>query len=145
VTRLITIEILASKKGDECRVLEHLLSFADFQFGKGVTGKDYREREDGERISKVEIDFFYEIIRRMVNLYKRDNLISDLNCDDIIFPQVQEAAGVLISILIRKEDLFDAERYAQVTYGSLRDKKNGIDQKSEAVADGAYNLADVIY
>jgi hypothetical protein len=52
----------------------------------------------------------------------------------------------LINNLIRKGDLFDAERYAQVTYGNLRDKKNGIDQESEAVVvEGAYNLADVIY
>jgi hypothetical protein len=36
--------------------------------------------------------------------------------------QVQEAAGILIEILITKSDLFDAERYAQVTYGNLRDK-----------------------
>jgi tetratricopeptide (TPR) repeat protein len=63
---------------------------------------------------------------------------------DPVHPQVQEAAGVLITILIEKGDLFDAERYAQVTYGNLRDKKNGIDQESEAVAEGAYNLADVI-
>jgi hypothetical protein len=58
---------------------------------------------------------------------------------------VQESAGLLIGILIRKGDLFDAERYAQVTYGNLRDEKNGIDQESEAVAEGAYNLANVIY
>jgi tetratricopeptide (TPR) repeat protein len=64
---------------------------------------------------------------------------------DPAHPQVQEAAGVLINILIRKGDLFDAERYAQVTYGNLRDKKNGIDQESEEVAQGAYHLADVIY
>jgi tetratricopeptide (TPR) repeat protein len=64
---------------------------------------------------------------------------------DPVHPQVQEAAGVLIEVLIAKDDLFDAERYAQVTYGNLRDKKNGIDQESEAVANGAYNLANVIY
>jgi hypothetical protein len=58
---------------------------------------------------------------------------------------VQEAAGLLINILIAKGDYYDAERYAQVTYGNLRDKKNGIDQESEVVAMGAYNLADVIY
>jgi hypothetical protein len=62
-----------------------------------------------------------------------------------VHPQVQEAAGILIDILISKGDLFDAERYAQVTYGNLRDKKNGIDQESEAVAEGAYNLANVIF
>jgi hypothetical protein len=58
---------------------------------------------------------------------------------DPLHPQVQEAAGVLINILIWKGDLFDAERYAQVTYSNLRDKKNGMDQESEA-----YNLANVI-
>jgi hypothetical protein len=58
---------------------------------------------------------------------------------------VQEAAGILIEILIRKGNLFDAERYAQVIYGNFRDKKNGIDQESEVVAMGAYNLALFIY
>jgi hypothetical protein len=51
---------------------------------------------------------------------------------------------MLIHILVRKGDLFDAERYAQVTYGNLRDKKNGINQESENVAFGAFNLANVI-
>jgi hypothetical protein len=248
-----------------------LLSFAEHQFGKGVTGKDYRERDGGERISnwEVEIDFLNKIIQKLVDLYMQDNSLSDLNRDyirfpylerslsllnpwvtnldsdtsegistlsneqqdsllwqlylteqnmavitmnrrqldlaeghcqrclaysrryglegekkttmvyealsayctlrdhqgnhsdavtfaeecynlvveayDPVHPQVQEAAGVLIEILISKGDLFDAERYAQVTYGNLRDKKNGIDQESEAVAKGAFNLADVIF
>jgi hypothetical protein len=61
-----------------------------------------------------------------------------------IVPQVQEAAGILINNLILKGNLFDAELYAQVTYGNLRDK-NGIDQESEVVAEGAHCLADVIY
>jgi hypothetical protein len=64
---------------------------------------------------------------------------------DCVHPQVQEAAGILINILIEKGDLFDAERYAQVTYSNLRDKKNGIDQESEEVAKGAYNLSIVIH
>jgi hypothetical protein len=63
---------------------------------------------------------------------------------DPVHPQVQEAAGLLIQILILKCDLYDAERYAQVTYSNLRDKKNGTDQESEAVAMGALNLANVI-
>jgi hypothetical protein len=63
---------------------------------------------------------------------------------DPVHPQVQEAAGILIDILIMKGDLYDAERYAQVTYGNLRDKKNGIDQNSKVVAQGALNLANVI-
>jgi hypothetical protein len=69
-------------------------------------------------------------------------------CNNLVveaYDPVHEAAGVLINILISKGDLFDAERYAQVTYGNLRDKKNGIDQESEAVATGAFNLANVIF
>jgi hypothetical protein len=61
------------------------------------------------------------------------------------YDPVQEAAGLLINILISKGDLLDAERYTQVTYGNIRDKKNGTDQESEAVAMEAYNLANVIY
>jgi tetratricopeptide (TPR) repeat protein len=63
---------------------------------------------------------------------------------DPVHFQVQEAAGILINILIKKGDLFDAERYAQVTYSNLRDKKNGMDQEGDEVAVGAYNLARVI-
>jgi hypothetical protein len=270
VTRLIA-EVLQSKKGNNRRVLEHLLSFAEHQFGKGVPGNHYREREDGERISNwiVDIGILYNIIQRFTNFYGEDNSFSTIIRDDMSFPylerslsllnpwvinldsdasngndsldedeinylleqsyrtehnmaviamnkrqfnlaeghcqrclaysrrygllgekkttmiftalktyctlrnhqdnysdavtfaeecynlvveaydpahpQVQEAAGVLINILISKGDLFDSERYAQVTYGNLRDKKNGIDQESEAVALGAYNLANVIF
>jgi tetratricopeptide (TPR) repeat protein len=64
---------------------------------------------------------------------------------DPVHPEVQEAAFVLINVLIMKGDLYDAERYAQVTYSNLRDKKNGMDQESEAVAKGTYNLAHAIY
>jgi tetratricopeptide (TPR) repeat protein len=51
---------------------------------------------------------------------------------------------MMIRILIAKGDYYDAERYAEMTYGNLRDKKNGMDQEGEEVAKGAYNLADVI-
>jgi hypothetical protein len=65
VTRLID-DILKSKKGNECRVVEHLLSFAEHQFGKGVPGNHYRERDDGDRISnwEAEIVILYRIIQR---------------------------------------------------------------------------------
>jgi hypothetical protein len=48
---------------------------------------------------------------------------------DPVHPQVQEAAGELINILIMKGDLYDGD---------------GIDQESELVAEGAFNLANVI-
>jgi tetratricopeptide (TPR) repeat protein len=99
----------------------------------------------------------YEALKTYCSLRERQGNYSDAlsfaeECYDLVVeaydpahPQVQEAAEVLISILIRKGDLFDAERYAQVTYGNLRDEKNGIDQETEVVASGAYNLANVIY
>jgi tetratricopeptide (TPR) repeat protein len=69
-------------------------------------------------------------------------VVEAYNC---VHPQVLKAAGVLIDILIKMDNLFDAERCAQVTYSNLRDKKNGIDQEGSEVANGACNLADVIF
>jgi hypothetical protein len=246
VTRLIA-EIRKLKKGKNVRILEHLLSYTEYQFGKGVAGKHYREREGGDRINnwEVEIEILNEIITTLadvftqnssINVIYRDNMafpylerslsilnpwvinldpdssngIDSLSKDQIdrllhelnfteqnmatvtgnrrqfdvteghcqrclvssrsyelegekkttmifealrtycslrnrlgnlldaltfaeecynlvveaydpVHPQVQEAAGILINVLIKKGDLFDDERYAQVTYGNLRD------------------------
>jgi hypothetical protein len=43
-----------------------------------------------------------------------------------------------------KGDYYNAERFAEVTYGNLRDRKNGIDQDSAEVARGAFTFAKVI-
>jgi hypothetical protein len=56
---------------------------------------------------------------------------------DCVHPKVQEAAGQLI------ENLYDAERFAQLTYSNLMDFKNGMNQECKAVAFGTHNLADV--
>jgi uncharacterized protein YyaL (SSP411 family) len=63
---------------------------------------------------------------------------------DPVHPQVQEAASLLIDSLLRVRNFYDAERYADVTYGNLKDHKNGMDQESEAVARGAHSFADAI-
>jgi len=62
-----------------------------------------------------------------------------------VHPKVMEAAGTLIQTLTYRGDLYDAERYGQVTLDNLRDPANGVDQNTEAVARGCYNLANVIY
>jgi hypothetical protein len=49
----------------------------------------------------------------------------------------------LINILISKGDLFDALRYAEVSFRDLF--TNGIDDNDATIATGAYNLADIIY
>jgi tetratricopeptide (TPR) repeat protein len=64
---------------------------------------------------------------------------------DPVHPEVQQAAGMLINCLIHNGDLFNAERFAQQTYENLRDRKNGMDQEGEEVANGSHNLANVIY
>jgi hypothetical protein len=38
------------------RVLKHLISYAEYQFGSRVPGKDYRERENGERIDNWTVE-----------------------------------------------------------------------------------------
>jgi hypothetical protein len=59
-------EILASKKGNDIRVLEHLLLYAEYQFGKQVPGTAFRER-DGQEISHwdAEISCLYVISSRI--------------------------------------------------------------------------------
>jgi hypothetical protein len=49
-------EVSASKKGNDIRILEHSLSYADLQFGKPIIGKDYRERTDGHTIANWDVD-----------------------------------------------------------------------------------------
>jgi gamma-glutamylcyclotransferase (GGCT)/AIG2-like uncharacterized protein YtfP len=58
--------------------------------------------------------------------------------------EVQRAAGILIDCLSRKGDLYNAERFAQATLDSLKDPANKVDQQSEEVARGYFDLANVI-
>jgi hypothetical protein len=96
VVRVID-EVLESKEGNNCRIVEHLLSFAEHQLGKGVTGKHYREREDGERISNwiAEFDNLYRIIGRLANLHGQDKLLSTVVRDDMSFPYLEQSLSLL--------------------------------------------------
>jgi endogenous inhibitor of DNA gyrase (YacG/DUF329 family) len=51
------------------RVSKHLVSYAEYRFGDKVPGKDYRERENGERIDNwtVEIRILTFIYDRLAN------------------------------------------------------------------------------
>jgi hypothetical protein len=70
------------------------------------------------------------------------------NCSAVAYnpvhPKVQNAASILIECLTYTGDLCKAELFAQMTLDSLKDPKNGLDQQSEAVARGYYDLANVI-
>jgi hypothetical protein len=263
-------EILLSKEGNDIRVLEHLISYAELQLEKVVTGKCYRERKFSQSIRywHPDITIFHIINSRIADIYNANNSISvsirdnkrypflinslcllnpwllhldsdalnradiisndqviylwqelylteqkiadvtinrdqydvaEIHCQrcltyskkyiikgedksfatlaalrtiidlrqlqddssgavkfaeeaynlvvvayDPVHRRVQEAAGMLINLLIGKGDLYDAFRFAKQTYSNLKDHKHEIDQESEDVAFGAYNLADVI-
>jgi tetratricopeptide (TPR) repeat protein len=254
----------------DIRVLEHLISYSEYQFGDRVPGKAYRERKDGDRIDNwtVEMGILMTIYNNLVNVNSTDESLSmidsnnlrlpyhekmlelsrpwsskldsnstsqvdsldkdqinsllyllstterniaiilnhrnkfvlaesycqqalsharlyegreedkiDLVCSvlaayhnlrsfqgnfidalpfaeeayDIVaiaynpvHPKVQQAAGMLIECLMHKGDLYNAERFAEATLGSLKDPANGLDQESEEVANGYYDLAIVI-
>jgi tetratricopeptide (TPR) repeat protein len=61
-----------------------------------------------------------------------------------VHPEVQNAASTLIECLIIKGDFGHAETFAQMTLDSLKDPGNGLDQQSEAVANGYCDLGRVI-
>jgi tetratricopeptide (TPR) repeat protein len=62
-----------------------------------------------------------------------------------VHPDVQAAASILIGCLTIKGELYDAERLAKFTLDILKDPANKLDQESEAVANGYFDLAKVIY
>jgi hypothetical protein len=62
----IVEEIFESNKGKGIRVPGHLLSYAYYQFGQQVPGRDYRVRTDGQRIANWDDD-----IRILLNISTR--------------------------------------------------------------------------
>jgi tetratricopeptide (TPR) repeat protein len=264
-------EISKKNKQQKLRVLEHVLSYADYQFGDRILGKSYRERGNGDRIDNwsVEIEGLIPIYVDFISIYEEDESLSMMARDNLVFPyykkilellrpwstyldsnrtiqidsldedqinytllcitkiernmgaiyggrndfnlaedhcqraltyarlfegteetktdllraaliglyeirrchgnydkglvfveeayncvavtynpvhpKVQEAASWLIDCLIYKKDFEHAETFAQLTLESLKDPGNGLDQQSEAVAKGYYDLGHVIY
>jgi hypothetical protein len=62
-----------------------------------------------------------------------------------VHPDVQFAAGNLIERLSHKDDLDTAEVYAQMTLDSLKDPANEVNQESEFLGQGYYNLGNIIF
>jgi hypothetical protein len=90
-------EILASKKGDDKRILEHFLQYGDYQFGKPIAGKDYHEREDGQRIANwdVDIDILLDIRNAMVETYSMDSSLSTIISYKGMFPHLERSLHIL--------------------------------------------------
>jgi tetratricopeptide (TPR) repeat protein len=90
-------QTLASNKGNDIRVLEHLLSYADNQFGQQVEGRDYRERTDGQRIANwdVDINILLQISTRMSNFYVKNLSLSPIIQDNKMFPHLERSLNIL--------------------------------------------------
>jgi hypothetical protein len=81
----------------DIRVLGHLISFAEHQFGDRVPGKAYRERGNGNRIDNwnVEIIILNPICRNLVDVYLADESLSVINSDNFQFPYLEKILDLL--------------------------------------------------
>jgi hypothetical protein len=93
----VTTEILASNKGNDVRVLKHLLSYADNQFGQQVEGRDYRVRGDGQRIANwvVDIDILLNINSTMINCHVENLSLSPIIRHNKMFPHLERSLNIL--------------------------------------------------
>jgi hypothetical protein len=94
--------VLTSKKGKDCRVLEHLLSYLEYQFGEKVAGIDYRERGNGERINnwKVEVEILRALSNCLSNLYLENSSLSTISRYKMSFPLLKRSLSLLNPWLI---------------------------------------------
>jgi hypothetical protein len=111
-------EILASKNGDNIRILEHLLQYGDYQFGKPIIGKDYLERTDGQRIDNLDVDIYIllQISNKMRDIHTYNDLLSDIIREKEAFPHVERSLHILSPWMVtidsystNQSDSFDSE------------------------------------
>jgi hypothetical protein len=94
----IVNQILASNKGNDIRVLEHLLSYADNQFGQQFAGRDYCERSDCQRITSnwdVDINIMIKIITIMLNIHHNNLSYSPIIRDNKMLPHLERSLDIL--------------------------------------------------
>jgi hypothetical protein len=72
----------------DIRLLGHLISYAEHQFGDRVPGKAYRERGNGDHIDNwnVEIEIMIPIYVDLVNVYLADESLSMIDSNNVLFP-----------------------------------------------------------
>jgi tetratricopeptide (TPR) repeat protein len=81
----------------DMRVLGHLVSYAEHQFGDRVPGKPYRERGNGDRIDNwnVEIEILIPIYSDLVDVYSSSESLSIIDNDNLTFPNVEKMLDLL--------------------------------------------------
>jgi tetratricopeptide (TPR) repeat protein len=86
------------KIGKNVRVLRHVASYAEFQFGDRFPGKSYRGRENGDRISNwmAEIGILHPVYVRLINVYDDDKSLSSIMEDNMVLPYLEKMLELLI-------------------------------------------------
>jgi hypothetical protein len=79
------------------RVLNHVISYAEYKFGNRVSSRGYRERERGETIDNwtVEMEFLVRIHARLANLYLCYESLRTVSGSDLRFPLYEKELDLL--------------------------------------------------
>jgi tetratricopeptide (TPR) repeat protein len=111
----LILDVLFVKKVNDVRILEHLLLYAEYQFGNAVSGIDYRERKDGQRISNWEVDVvLYRIINSIASILgKNESQLSSKIKNDKMFPYYEKSVSLLSPWLV----YFDSNISSQTDLG----------------------------
>jgi hypothetical protein len=85
-----------AKVQKSARILGHLISYIEFQFGNRIPRKSYRER-NGDRVSNyiVEINLLVPIYKRLIEALNEDNKGSELIQINSVFPHVIKLLEIL--------------------------------------------------
>jgi hypothetical protein len=91
----LIIEILIEKEVEDIRILEHLLSYAEYQF--------YRGMNESQRVSIWEPDFLflYKITHSIINIFKNDTQLSNIIRNDKMLPYYEKQLRLLNPWLVR--------------------------------------------
>jgi hypothetical protein len=123
-------EIFASEKIDDIRILEHLLSYAQHQFGKEMTGMGYRVRYGNQENNwNVEIQIFLAINLSLIKIYDDDKSLSTIIRNSKKFIYIERSLSILIPWLA----------YLDLDTGDLEDHQ--IKHLLRKVSDLEYKMA----
>jgi tetratricopeptide (TPR) repeat protein len=88
-------EILATS--ENIRIMDHLLSYAQLQFGDRIPGKVYRQRGNSERIDNFEVEIFIliHIYSSSINIYTADTSLGITDRDNLKLPLVEKTLEIL--------------------------------------------------
>jgi hypothetical protein len=92
-------EIYPLKNELKIRVLEHLISYTEHQFGDRVPGSEYRERGNGvqiDYISNYEVEIYYlaDFYSTLTDIYQ-SNGSSAMVCDKLSFISLEKMFDLL--------------------------------------------------